>query len=575
MKKFSTLLFVILSLFYSALGYAEIKFKINGIGGDEETNVEIYLSDLDQPKNPEDDDYLSEIAKSTQAALSVFGYYQSIIDVKVSRDVNDKNSDQVISIDVVPGPQTTITESTIALSGEGKDFSEFTKLLARFTLNKGEVLLHRNYESAKANLKSIARRYGYFDATFTTSQVEVTSRSNSAAVTLLFDTGPRYQFGDFVFQSQFPAQKYVASLRNFSVGDDFDINKLGELNQDLSETGYFKSITILPDFNQRDGLLIPLNVIAFMQPEDSFNAGLGYSTDEGIRGTFGWKHPWVNEAGHSIEGDLIASLYKQEVSLTYKIPLADPLYDYLSLQSGYQMLDQNDTDTTLYVASVNRHWRFSNRWRRTIFLRYEHEEGTQGQQDLSTSLIIPGISFSRTRAKGGINTTWGEKLITSLELSNEWWLSSDDLVKLYGQAKYIRTYAGHQFVGMVELGAIQTDSIYNVPSSMRFFTGGDQSIRGFDYESIAPEDSDEYLIGGKYLAVGSFEYRFPILDNWKIALFADIGTATDDFSEELSSSIGTGVVWASPVGPIRLYLARPMTNKINSFGIHFMIGPEL
>lgn len=515
------------------------------------------------------------MTKSTQAALSVFGYYQTQVTLSASAKEKGDDTAQTVTIDIIAGPKTFIRHSDIKLLGDGKDATDFTKLLPKFTLSADDPLLHSNYESAKSSLKSVARRLGYFDSKFVKSQVEVISAQNSASVTLWFDTGPRYLFGDFVFQSELPAQKFVSSLRNFEIDSPFDTNKLGELNKDLSATGYFKSITILPDFSKKQGLVVPLNVVGTMKPENSFSAGLGYSTDEGVRGTFGWKHPWVNNAGHSIEGTVLGSMTKQEVALTYKIPLADPVYDYLSLQTGYKMLDQNDTDTKLYVTSINRHWRFTNLWRRTIFVRYEHEQGIQGQQDFSTKLIIPGISFSRTRSRGGVNTTWGDKLIASLEVSNEWWLSSDDLVKIYGQAKYIRTYSGHQFVGMVELGAITTDSIYNVPSSMRFFTGGDQSIRGFDYESIAPEDSDDYLVGGKYLTVASLEYRYPILETWKMAVFADAGTVTDDFSEDISSSVGGGVVWASPVGPIRLYVAKPITNKINSFAIHFMIGPEL
>ena len=378
-----------------------------------------------------------------------------------------------------------------------------------------------------------------------------------------------------VFDTDIVAKENIISLRNFDKGDPFDTKILSTLNADLSETGYFKSITILPDFSKKDDLLVPLNVIATMQPQDSFNAGFGYSTDEGFRGKFRWSRPWVNQAGHSIEGNVVASLPKQEASLTYKIPLEDPLYNYLSLQSGYKMVNQNDTDTTQFVTGINRHWRFSNQWERTVFLRYEHEQGLQGQQEFSTSLIIPGFTFSRTRSQGGINATWGDKLLTSFEISNEWWLSSDDLIKMYGQGKIIRTYSGHQFIASAELGAILTDSIYNVPSSMRFFAGGDQSVRGFDYESIAPEDDDGFLLGGKFLTVASAEYRFPITESWKLALFYDVGTATDDFSEVLSSSIGTGIVWASPVGPIRLYVAKPITNEVNSYGIHFMIGPEL
>ena len=94
---------------------------------------------------------------------------------------------------------------------------------------------------------------------------------------------------------------------------------------------------MLPDFNDKNGLSVPLTVLATMQAKDSFNAGLGYSTDEGIRGKFRWLRPWVNEYGHSVEANLVASIPKQEISFTYKMPLEDPLYNYLSVQAGYKM----------------------------------------------------------------------------------------------------------------------------------------------------------------------------------------------------------------------------------------------
>jgi len=566
----SRFLFLLLIFSFSHV-FAAVDFKIEGVNDEQEKNIKTYLAVLDTPKNVDNEDFLSEVKKSTQAALTVFGYYQASVEIKLL----GKEPEQTVRLMIDAGKETYINKSEIKILGEGGDSKEFQKLQSSFLLSEGMVLDHTNYESAKSSLKSLARQQGYFDAKFEKSLVEVTSQSNSADVYLWFDTGPRYRFGELVFTSELPADSFIASLKNFSTGDPFDTAKLSQFSTDLNKTGYFKSINVLPDFNDKNGLSVPLSVLATMQAKDSFNAGLGYSTDEGIRGKFRWLRPWVNEYGHSVEANLVASIPKQEISFTYKMPLEDPLYNYLSVQAGYKMVNQNDTDTTQYLVGLNRHWRLSNSWKRTIFIRYDHEDGIQGQQEFNNELIIPGISFSRTRSKGGINTTWGDKLIGSLELSNKWWLSSDDLIKIYGQAKIIRTYSGHQFIASTELGMIQTDDIYNVPSSMRFFTGGDQSIRGFDYESIAPEDSQGYLVGGKYLTVVNLEYRFPVADNWKVALFTDMGTVTDDFSEEVSSSIGTGVVWASPVGPIRFYVAKPVTNKVNSFAIHFMIGPEL
>ncbi|WP_413702358.1 autotransporter assembly complex protein TamA [Psychromonas sp. KJ10-10] len=462
-KKYNTIkLFCF--FFYSAYSVADIKYIIDGISGENKSNVEIYLQALDIPKQAENNDYLDEVKKSAKSALSVFGYYQPEINTSVSGEAPQ----QSVTLEVELGPQTLITSSDIQVFGEGKDTAFFNDLLDSFSLSKDMVLKHVNYESAKSSLKSLARRYGYFDSKFTKSKVEVTSLNNSASVVIWFDTGPRYQFGELVFTEILPVDKYVESLKNFNIGDPYDARKLSEFNADLSQTGYFKSITILPEFANKQDLQIPLQVLATMRPEDSFTSGLGYSTDEGVRGKFGWTRPWVNQYGHSVEGNLVASIPEQEASVVYKIPLEDPLYNYMSLQYGYKMLDQNDTDTTQYIIGANRYWRLENDWIRSIFIRYDHEKGQQGQQDFRNALIIPGISYSRTRSRGGINTTWGDRLLGSFEVANEWWLSSDDLIKVYGESKILRTYNGHQFVASAELGAIQTDSIYSVPSSMRF-----------------------------------------------------------------------------------------------------------
>lgn len=562
---------LLICLSYQAI--AEVSFDIEGLKEqDAIANVSVFLKGLAIPENANNDSYLLEVENSTKQSLIALGYYQAQTVITVS---DDDETDQTVTININPGIRTKIITVNLTLTGEALNNSAFKKLLLNFPIKQGQFLNHGDYESAKGLFSNLAQRLGYFDARYKTSVVDVTLATNSAVVNLWFDSGIRYQFGKLLFDNELPVDKFVRSLANFQQGDPFNTSTLNQFNVDLNETGYFRSITILPEISNKEGREIPLDVIASMRPEDSFNAGFGYSTDEGIRGKFRWVRPWVNDAGHSIEANVIASLPKQEASLTYKIPITDPLYNYVSIQTGYKTRDQNDTDTEQYIVGLNRHWRLDNKWLRTLYVRYDKESGEQGQQTFDTELILPGFSFSRLRTRGGINIDWGDKQLMYFEFANKNLFSSDDVIKVYGQSKLIRTYAGHQFVFSVELGAIFSHSIYDVPSSMRFFTGGDQSIRGYGYEDIAPRDSQDYLVGGSYLAVGSLEYRFPVTKNWKIAVFSDVGTATDSFSEPLSISTGGGLVWSSPVGPIRLYLAFPLSDSESSFKIHFMIGPEL
>ncbi|MEL0629831.1 autotransporter assembly complex family protein [Psychromonas aquatilis] len=553
--------------------YADISYEVEGTENEQAiANINVFLQSLSEPDDADNQSFINEVIVTSQQSLIALGYYQSEIYGTVSGEIDD----QVVTLDVNLGPQTTLKTVDVQLTGDAVNDRNYKRFLDNFPMQEGDPLDHGVYESTKSQFKSLAQRYGYFDSKFLKSSVEVQQKQNTASVYLWFDSGVRYNFGQLIFDEQTPAEKFIRSLKNFEENEPFDTSVLNEFNQDLNQTGYFKSITILPNIDEQVDNNIPLHVYTFMRPEDSFNAGFGYSTDEGLRGKFRWSRPWINQYGHSIEANITGSVPKQEATLTYKIPLEDPLYNYFSIQAGYKMLDQNDTDTKQYVVGFNKHKRLDNDWLRTLYIRYDNESGVQGQQTFSTALILPGISFSRTRSRGGINIDWGDKQLFYFEFAEDSMLSTDDVIKVYGQTKWIRTYSGHQFVVSAEAGGIFADSIYNVPSSMRFFTGGDQSIRGFGFEEIAPRDSQDYLVGGKYLATASFEYRFPIAESWKFAVFSDAGTATDKFnSDELSMSAGAGVVWASPVGPIRFYVAKPLTDTDDAYKIHFMIGPEL
>lgn len=579
-KLFKTFLFSLILTLVPLKANADVNFAISGIDDSKVLdNLNVFLNELSQPSDADNESYLIEVKETSKQSLIALGYYQAII----TATVKDGLKNQTVQVKVNLGERTSIIKLDLRLTGEALHNKNIQKLLLDFPLQEGQGLDHGLYESSKNSLISLAKHYGYFDAKYIKANVEVTQKTNQAIVNLWFDSGIRYQFGELIFDTHTPAEQFVYSLRHFDVGDAYDTDKLNEFNQDLNETGYFNSITILPaiasttgiNFKKNNERKIPLHLITYMRPQDSFNTGLGYSTDEGVRGKFRWIRPWVNHYGHSIETDLVASTYKQETSLTYQIPMEDPIYNYFSLQSGYKNLDQNDTNTEQYITSLNLHWRLDNDWLRTLYIRYDNESGIQGQETFGTELILPGVSLRRTRSRGNVNVYWGERQLVFFEFANESLLSSSSVIKAFAQNKIIRTYGNHQIINSAELGGIFADTIFDVPSSMRFFTGGDQSIRGYDYEEIAPVDSDDFLVGGFYLATASFEYRYAISHNWKMALFTDLGTATDDFSEPISVGAGAGVVWTSPVGPIRLYVAKPYTDTGDAYKLHLMIGPEL
>ena len=149
------------------------------------------------------------------------------------------------------------------------------------------------------------------------------------------------------------------------------------------------------------------------------------------------------------------------------------------------------------------------------------------------------------------------------------------MFKAHWEQAWLRKFAlKHWFIARLDAGAIVTDDINEVPFNLRFFAGGDQSIRGFAYQSVAPYEKGK-IVGGKYLATASVEYNYQFMPNWRLALFVDSGTATNDFSESWAVGAGFGFRYITPVGPIRLDHAWGLSKESKSTRLSIIIGPEI
>jgi translocation and assembly module TamA len=116
-----------------------------------------------------------------------------------------------------------------------------------------------------------------------------------------------------------------------------------------------------------------------------------------------------------------------------------------------------------------------------------------------------------------------------------------------------------------------------LPPDLRFFAGGDRSIRGFDYQNIGEVNANGLIIGGEYLAVASGEYEYYFTEDWGAAVFVDLG---DAFKDHFSLNVGAGVGlrWKSPLGPIRVDVGFPVETELplqNSWRLHVLLGPDL
>ncbi len=546
-------------------------FEVEGLEGELDTNVSAYLSAIDPSEYSTSLRFQSRVEDNIQKALKALGHYQPEIAFQVGED------SQSLTALVDPGPVVVIRTSDLIISGEAATDPDFIQLRSDAKLGVGEPLNHSAYESYKSNLRNLALRKGYFDGEFGQTRLEVSPEHKQAFITIEFTSGQRYYFGETrVFGSQIRESR-VRSLVPFEAGDPYLASNIGELNQSLSNTEWFSSVHVEPDLSyigkQRE---LPMNINLAPQSENQIETGLGYSTDIGIRGKVSWKKPWLNDRGHSLNSSMSLSVPEQAITASYKIPLEDVLREYYEIQYGMKRTDKDETKSLEHNLAVKRHWKLDSGWQRTASVRFLYDDSEERGQSRISKFVLPGFSFSRARVRGGAMPMWGDKHLLTVEAGNESLLSDTGILRVQGRTAIVRSVGeNHRGLARFDAGGVFAGEFDKVPRSLRFFAGGDNSIRGYGYEDIPTTQPEDKFSGGKYLAVSSLEYQYRVYGNWWAATFVDYGDAWTD-TPEWKKGVGVGIRWASPVGPIRLDFAWGLDKKPDErFAIHFTLGPEL
>ncbi|CAH0534490.1 Translocation and assembly module subunit TamA [Vibrio stylophorae] len=557
-------------LLFSATSIAAPKIKVSGVEGALADNVQVYIDSLSTRDIEISQRFQRQLESTLNHALNALGYYQPSYEIKMDGEA-DKGT---IYVHITPGRPVRYQTIDLSIEGAAKDDPDF-KTIIESAPKVGDIVAQYKYDDLKSKLRALALRKGYFDADFSLSKLEIAPSHFQGFLRLHFNSGPRYYFGDVTFEGAQIRENRLRSMLPFQPGDPYDADVLGEYTQRLSNANWFSSLVVQPELDNLKGLAIPIRVQVAPAAENKVETGLGYSTDQGMRFKINWSKPWINSLGHSIDTKLSLSRPEKTAEIAYKFPLNDVLNDYYQVQFGWRDLNNNDTDSTEYTLSFERHWMLESGWHRTAFVRWSREEFVQGLDEGITNLVLPGISYSRTRSRGGSMPTWADKQQITFEVSDEVWLSDVQLARLRGRTAWIRSLGeNHRFLTRLDGGIVMTGEFSEVPPSIRYFAGGDNSIRGYSYESLSPRDASGQLTGGQYLATGSLEYQYRVMGNWWLATFVDSGSAWTD-EPVWYTGTGVGIRWASPLGPIRLDFAWGLDEEVDdNFQIHLALGPE-
>lgn len=512
-----------------------------------------------------------QAADEIRTALEPYGYYRPELDLQLQLEGEPEQWQALYRVEV--GPQMLIDEVRIELQGDGNEDPVLQQVINDSAVKSGAPLRHADYAALKSALQSHAAERGYYEAGFSVSAIRVDVEVNRADIELVYVTGPRARIGEIRFDSAPVSESLLRRYLPFTSGDPVSTGRLVELQRNLINSDYFADVEVRPRLDELADAELPVDVKLTPRKRTLYQGGVGYGTDTGARMQLGLTRRWLNTRGHTLDTRLRLSEIRQQFTSSYQIPGANPTTDRFALNL---MLEDEQSDTIdARTYSIGGSWQKQlGEWERRLALDWQQETWTFEGEEQESTLLLPSARFSRTRTDNRLNPSHGHQISLGVAAAAESLLSDTDLLQLDLRGKRVDTLSERwRLLTRAELGLTLIDSVDDLPASLRFYAGGDNSVRGYDYQSLGPLGDDGDVIGGRYLVAASAEVDYLIMDKWRLAAFVDTGNAFDDTDTELKTGAGIGARWQSPVGPVRLDFAVPLDE--DGWQIHFTLGPDL
>ncbi|MEO5830477.1 MAG: autotransporter assembly complex family protein, partial [Rhodanobacter sp.] len=472
--------------------------------------------------------------EQVKKALQPYGYY----DATVTGDLQQAGKDWRVTLHVKRGEPVKITAVDVQLDETAAKIAPLRRAQLAIEQLKGQTLDHGAYERARDALGAQLTANGFLDARLLTHRVEVTRANHSAVIKLAWKAGPRFRYGQVHFEGSQFNDGFLDRYVPFKSGDYFAQDQLLGLQQALNGADYFAVVNVLPDIDEAKDGVVDVTVQLAPAKRSIYTGGpfIGTDTGFGVRG--GLERRWVNRRGHKWKNELVVAQKLKTLSTLYSIPM--PGENQRSYNAGANFRDANtatsQSRTLALVGNETRQW---HGWIRTLGVhalsgtftvgkRGREPDSTPGIERGRSTLVFGEASLTRKSADDPEFVRRGWLLSMAVRSTAGSLLSDTSFSQFTADAKWIRAFGAKQRNRLIlrgSFGVTRTDNFSALPPQLRFFAGGDRSIRGYGYQSIGPRNRDDRVIGGTNLLVASTEVEHYFTRNWGMAAFVDTGNA--------------------------------------------------
>jgi translocation and assembly module TamA len=520
-------------------------------------------------------------------ALKSFGYYQAHLTVTIDGHGLDDPTlpdqlgalpqDTKASIDVVIETGPLFHLRHIALEGTLPP-----QAAQNFTLRPGDPAVAATVLAAGNTLLSALQEQGYALAKVDPPIATAIPAEHALDISFHIATGPRVDLGPISITGlKRMHQRFVRKQLLIHQGQLYQPSKIEAAREDLASLGVFTGIRISAAKALDPAGQLPLRVDVSERKLHTVSFNIAYSTDLGGSAGATWSH-------HDLFGNA------EQLNLTAEITglggTADQGVGYLAkaqfLKPDYYHRDQTleidieglkqdlqSYNQTAIIAGPALRRKLSPEWSVSAGLTGTQESILQERvtRDYTLAALPLTAQFDSTHVKSPLDDPLHGMRATLIATPTES-LSGRNatFVILQGQAS---TYFDLHHLGLARpgmsviairglVGSVQGATDFDLPPDQRFYGGGSASVRGFRYQSIGPQFPDNTPIGGTSIDAATIELRQRLWGNIGAAAFLDAGQVAEGsapFAGRLEEGAGVGARYYTPIGPIRVDFAVPIT----------------
>ena len=526
--------------------------------------------------------------------LHSYGYYSGRVRGKVERaesggEDGKKGARAVTRIVFMPGEQYTVGKTSVLAripetfaADEPRAYKNLPKTLADAGLEEGAPAVAADVLDAVERARRAFLDNGFpFAATASTRYIaDHPNKTLEAEVHIT--PGAFVRMGGIERRgAETVRDEYFDNLVIWRKGRPWNQSRIETLRETLRGTGLFQSIDIEPGEEQDAEGNRPVALSLQGAPERTVSAAVKYHSDFGPGLQANWEHRNLTGRGDSLRLALPVWLDMQEFTANYRLPYF--LRRDQDFIAGGGALNQ-DTDayrvsSGAFSAGVER--RLSRWW--SGFAKGSVEGGTIKEPDEdSREYIMFGLPLGLTYDNTGslLDAVKGQRVMLAATPYTGTYGSEDfnavrsridaqAFIPLAGEDKLVLALRG-------VLGALAGAESGDVPPSIRFYSGGGGSVRGYEYQSIGPRNDKDDPLGGGSLAEMSVEARYKFTPEWGLVAFVDGGTVYDNVFEDPTRAMrfgaGVGMRLYTAIGPVRVDLATPLNPRDDDDPLQFYIS---